>query len=85
MNTKFQNNLIFVFITALIVAALVAHTLLVPVAMIAGWVAAMIVGLVHKLKTKDERFKAMSTWTVSGIDAVLATIGSQIAWVALLI
>ncbi|MDE5977341.1 MAG: hypothetical protein K2G70_02590, partial [Turicibacter sp.] len=77
--------IMFTLFTSIIVSALVAHTLLVPVAMIAGWIFGLGIGLWHKLKTSDSEYKTMSTTKIGVIDAIVAAIGSQMGWVALLI
>lgn len=84
-NVKFQNNLILTVIIAIIAAALLAHTGIVWIAMLGGFVISMIASFLHKKQTKNLEFKEMSTLKVSSIAALLAALGSQTGWVALLI
>lgn len=84
-NVKFQNNLILTLVVAIIASALLAHIGIVGVAMLGGFIVSMIASYLHKKWTKNLEFKELPTWKVSGIASLLAILGSQTGWVALLI
>lgn len=84
-NVKFQNNLILTVVVAIIVGALLAHTGIVWVAMLGSFVASMIASFLHKKWTKNPEFRQMSIWKVVLTSALVAILGAQTGWVALLV
>lgn len=85
-SSAFQSYLWVLFTCAVAVAALLAHTCIVWVAIVGAFVFSMVVTRIFFKKWWNgemiKEYPAWQRWTVAGL---VAAIGSQMGWVALLI
>lgn len=85
-STYFQNFLIVVFVIAIAASALLAHTCLPLVGILGGFVVSMVVSrLTLKKWWKGEVSAQIPAWKKYLISGLVALVGSQMGWVALLI
>lgn len=85
-STFFQNYLIVIFVIAIFISALMAHTGLVLVGILGGFVFSNLICRIFLNKWwKGEVSGQIPEWKKWAIAAIVALIGSQMGWVALLI
>lgn len=83
MNTQFQNYLIVLFVVAVLCSALLAHTMIPLVGILGGFVASM---LITRFAAKKQfNTSDMAIWKKYGLAGLVALVGSQMGWAALLI
>jgi len=83
-STYFQNYNIILFIIAVFISALVAHTCIPVLAIVLGFVLSMVISRFIMKKWWNETI-TIPTWQKYLASSIIALIGSQIGWVALLI
>ena len=81
-STYFQNYLIVLFIFAIIISALLAHTCIPLVGILGGFILSMVLVRLLCKKWWTPEISEVKKYSISGL---VALVGSQMGWVALLI